>query len=321
MIRWYCWIAFIFILSQVSIGICQEANASRQDMGLNNPAVKPAPPAVSQGIRYEYLAIEDAIAGYLDAMNRRDAERAASYWSRRGEWVKKNGERVRGRENIANAIKESFAEETRGTTIALDEVSIRLITPNVAVEEGVAVVNSPEGKRRTPYSVVHVKMDEGWRIDSVRATQVPVAPEKVSVLQSLNWLIGDWQDEVSGGIRVETSASWTLGGRSIRRSFQMFDEQGLREQATQVILWDAKLGSLRSWIFDSKGGFGTGVWKQVENNKWVVDMELQLADGGLASAKNVYKVIDDSRLEFFSTSRKLNGVELPDTEPVIVNRK
>ncbi|MCP4775638.1 MAG: SgcJ/EcaC family oxidoreductase [Planctomycetaceae bacterium] len=320
MIRFRCLIAFVLISSHVSIGIGQEAGSSRQDQAREKSSVKRVLP-VSERPRFEYLAIEDAIAGYLDAMNQRDAERAASYWSRRGQWTQKNGERVSGRENIAAAIKQSFAEEPPGTTVALNEVSIRLVTPNVAVEEGVAVIKSPESERQTPYSVVHVKMDEGWKIDSVRATRVPVAPEKVSRLESLSWLIGDWRDEVSGGISVETNASWTMGDHSIRRSFQMFDEQGLREQATQVILWDAKLGSIRSWVFDSKGGFGTGVWKQVEENKWAVEMELQMADGGIATARNIYKIMDDSRLEFSSTGRRLNGVTLPDTQPVIVKRK
>jgi hypothetical protein len=50
-------------------------------------------------------------------------------------------------------------------------------------------------------------------------------------------------------------------------------------------------------------------------------MELQMADGGIANARNIYRIIDDSRLEFSSTGRKLNGVTLPDTQPVIVKRK
>lgn len=96
--------------------------------------------------RFEYLAIEDAIAGYLDAINRRDARRAASFWSRRGEWRRKDGERVSGREKIERAIEESFEGEPRGTTITLNEVSIRLITPNVALEEGLAVVTPGQTK-------------------------------------------------------------------------------------------------------------------------------------------------------------------------------
>lgn len=321
MIRFNCLITLVLVLSLVSIGTCQDARPSPQGTVIEKPSAQGESPLGSGRVQFEYLAIEDAIAGYLDAINQRDSERAASYWSRRGEWTLKNGERISGREKIAFAIRESFDEEPSGTTTSLKEVSIRLITPNVAVEEGVAIVKSSEGEQQTPYAVVHVKMDQGWKIDSVRATQVPVAAQMTSQLKSLSWLIGDWRDEVDGGLRVETNARWTLGDHSIRRSFQMFDDNGLREQATQVILWDAKRGKIRSWIFDSKGGFGTGFWRQVEGNKWAVEMELQLADGGIASAKNIYRILDDSRLEFSSTDRKLNGVALPDTQPVIVTRK
>ena len=323
MIRSFSFFAVVLFSALNSMGNAQEVGSSSEELVLRKqPSL--ALPQFKENTppdRFEYLAIEDAIAGYLDAINRRDARRAASFWSRRGEWRRKDGERVSGRERIERAIEESFEGEPRGTTITLNEVSIRLITPNVALEEGLAVVSSPESQRETSYSVVHVKMDDGWKIDSVRATRAPVASPRKSGLETLGWLIGDWRDDVAGGISVETKARWTEGDHSIRRSFQMFDENGLREQATQVIVWDAKIGTIRSWIFDSKGGFGTGIWEQIAENTWAVETEFQLADGGVATATNVYKVVDNSRLEFFSTSRKLNGVDLPDTEPVSVNRK
>ena len=163
---------------------------SPQGTVIEKPSAQGESPLGSGRVQFEYLAIEDAIAGYLDAINQRDSERAASYWSRRGEWTLKNGERISGREKIAFAIKESFDEEPSGTTTSLKEVSIRLITPNVAVEEGVAIVKSSEGEQQTPYAVVHVKMDQGWKIDSVRATQVPVAAQNdfsIEIFELANW--------------------------------------------------------------------------------------------------------------------------------------
>ena len=108
------------------------------------------------------LAIQESIAGYLIAINDRDANVAASYWSDTGEWIAEDGTRVRGTDNIATALADSFDNDPTGMSISLRNLTIRLVSPTVAIEDGLAVISIPgEAETEATYSVVHVKTNGG----------------------------------------------------------------------------------------------------------------------------------------------------------------
>ena len=58
-------------------------------------------------------------------------------------------------------------------------------------------------------------------------------------------------------------------------------------EGTQVIGWDPAAGTIRSWMFDSDGGFGEGIWSK-KDNSWIVKFSQVLPDGRKASATNIY---------------------------------
>lgn len=270
--------------------------------------------------RPDKLAIQDSIAGYLLAINERDADAAASYWSENGEWIGDDGIRVKGTKNIAAALARSFAAEPPELTVSLRNLSIRMVSANVAIEDGVVVNSMPnQADSRTSYSVVHVKENGKWKISAVRETSSSVEPEvQTHPLESLSWLVGDWQDQSSDGLKIETSCNWTEGGHALRRSFSVSDNGKVIKKGTQVILWDVRLGKIRSWIFDSDGGFGNGFWEAIDSKTWSVDAEYQLADGGLAKATNIYSNITNDRFSFTSVNRTIDGVQLEDMPSIMV---
>ena len=65
-------------------------------------------------------------------------------------------------------------------------------------------------------------------------------------------------------------------------------------EGTQVIGWDPAAGTIRSWMFDSDGGFGEGTWSK-KDNSWIVKFNQVLPDGRKASATNIYTLIDGTR--------------------------
>lgn len=265
------------------------------------------------------LAIQESIAGYLIAINDQDAAAAANYWSQTGQWVDDDGTRVQGPSDIAVALAKSFEEEPSGMSISLKNLTIRLISPTVAIEDGVAVISLPnEGESESSYSVVHVKQNGSWKIDSVRETLTPVGPNRQSQLDSLSWMVGDWVDQLGGDMTIETSCSWTEGNKSLRRSFRVVASGQVVKKGTQIIVWDARLGAIRSWVFDSDGGFGNGIWKQQSPSTWVVDVEFQLADGGVATSTNVYSGITNSKFAFRSVDRTIDGVVIDDIPTIAV---
>jgi hypothetical protein len=87
----------------------------------------------------------------------------------------------------------------------------------------------------------------------------------------------------------------------------------------QVIGWDASAGKIRSWVFDSDGGFGEGTWTK-KGNRWLVDANATLPDGRKTSAINVMTVLDKNTITWESTGRDLDGEILPNIGPMKVVR-
>ena len=74
-------------------------------------------------------------------------------------------------------------------------------------------------------------------------------------------------------------------------------------EGTQVIGWDPAAGTIRSWMFDSDGGFGEGTWSK-KGNRWLIKFKQVLPDGRKASATNIYTIIDhDTCLLYTSHAR------------------
>ena len=57
-------------------------------------------------------------------------------------------------------------------------------------------------------------------------------------------------------------------------------------KGSQRIGWDPSAKRLRSWVFDSEGGFGEGVWSK-SGNQWIAKMTGVTSDGKTASSTNV----------------------------------
>ncbi|HEX7448791.1 MAG TPA: SgcJ/EcaC family oxidoreductase [Pirellulales bacterium] len=265
--------------------------------------------------------IEAEVAAYVEAFNAKDAKALARHWSESGVYVRPaDGERLVGRDAIEREFRANFADEPKAVlTVTLD--AVRFVTPEVAVEEGTAEVTTRgDGPSRTGYTAVHVKRDGQWQIDSIREIELPAREETASDrLAELAWLIGEWADQ-SEEATVETSVVWTKNKRFLSYSFNV-SAQGLDDlEGTQVIGWDPAQNAVRSWMFDSDGGFGDGLWMR-KGKSWTVYFRQVLADGRSASSTNVYTQIDDDTFTWQSIDRDVDGERLPDVAPVTVVRK
>jgi hypothetical protein len=88
----------------------------------------------------------------------------------------------------------------------------------------------------------------------------------------------------------------------------------------QVIAWDPANETIRSWTFDSNGGFGEDNWTQ-SGNRYTIRARYTLPDGGIASALNIFTFVDDNTCTWRSVSREIDGELQPDTEEVVLVRK
>jgi uncharacterized protein (TIGR02246 family) len=265
--------------------------------------------------------IETEVAAYVEAFNAKDAAALSKHWSETGAYVRPaDGVRVVGRKAIEKEFQSAFAERPNAV-LAVKVDTIRFVTSDVAIEEGVAVVTSPDAEpSRTGYAAVHVKRDGQWQVDSIREADLAVAEETAgNRLSELAWLVGDWVDQ-SETATVETSVTWTKNKTFLSYAFKVATGGSDELEGTQVLGWDPVKKTIRSWMFDSDGGFGEGAWTR-NDDRWEVKLRQILADGRTASSTNVYTRVDDDTFTWQSINREIDGESLPDVEPVTVVRK
>ncbi|HEX6962319.1 MAG TPA: SgcJ/EcaC family oxidoreductase [Lacipirellula sp.] len=274
----------------------------------------------------ETAAIRDRVEAYVAAYNKHDAAALADLWADDAVYLNHStGESVQGRAGIAAMFEEMFkAGEADQLSVTVD--SIRLITPDVAIEDGKAELAPADGEPvPSTYTAVHVKKDGKWYLTSVRETEVPSATEASAEqepsnpLDELAWMVGEWVDQ-DDQATVRTRCDWAKSGRFLTSNFEVNVDGAVALEGTQVIAWDPVAQSIRSWMFDSEGGFGEGLWSR-SGDQWTVETRSTQADGSQATASNVYTVLDDKTFTWRSANRQVDGEPQPEIEEVPVYRQ
>ena len=263
-------------------------------------------------------AVRARIDSYVKAFNRGDSKALAGHWADGAEYVSRDtGGKVKGREAIEKMFAQQFAQGgPRALTV---DYSLRFITPQVAIEDGVAQVDNSSGSRATSnYNAVHVKQGGAWFLDSVRETTGPQQRQSHRELAKLDWLIGNWV-ESDQGVYVRIRSDWTMNKNFIVRSYTVRIDGQLDIQGSEIIGWDPAEKQIRSWVFDNKGAFGEGTWKQ-EGNRWVVKASSMLPDGRLAAHVRVLTRYSNDTYTIQSVTRELDGNLLPNIEEFTVRR-
>ena len=277
------------------------------------------PVAADDTAAEDVAAIQKAIASYVDAFNRADAKALAGHWAEQGEFVMPDGKTLRGRQQLEAEFTAEFANPEKAQ-LELVGTAVEMISPSVAVETGVARVSVAEQEpRETEYKAVHIKTAEGWKIDSVReATSAAPPPSHYDQLQALEWMIGTWSDVDESG-SVETTCRWTKNRNFISRSFKVRIGTEVDFEGVQVIGWDPLNQTVRSWMFDSDGGFAVGRWTG-EGERWTVQTLQVLPDGRRATATSIYELVSDGAVRFRTIGRQVDGELLPNIGPVEIVR-
>jgi hypothetical protein len=160
-----------------------------------------------------------------------------------------------------------------------------------------------------------------WVISNARDLPVEVIelPSLASAqLKDLVWLVGDWVDNTDK-IDVELKVHW-----GANKSFLLMDYAVKREgveplSVTVRVGWDPTNGRIRSWVFDTQGGFGEGYWTK-DGKTWMVGTIGVLPDGGTGGATNIYEYVDANSFVWKTTDRDVDGQPLPDAEVKFVRK-
>ena len=263
--------------------------------------------------------VENVVASYVAAFNSRDADKLASHWSAEGVYTNSvTGEQSVGRAAIAAEFKTIFAEPNV-PKLAVATESIQLVSPNVALEKGTATVTySADEVVETSYSVVYTRQNGQWLIDRVTEETSQSERTHYDKLQQLEWMIGEWSLE-SDRYMVELNSNWTTNQNFIVRKFKVTAEQTVESSGLQIIGWDAKDKIIRSWLFDSDGGFVNGKWTPKDDG-WSVQSVATLADGSIGSYTTLFRNIDNESYGWRKVNQIVDSELLPNLDEVIFRR-
>jgi len=287
---------------------------------------QPAPPAAAPANPIEApndeAAIRENASKYTEAYNRRDSRTMAEMWSPDAVYMDpQSDQRIVGRDAIAEHFQAVLAgSEDAKLAIMID--SIDFVSPNVAIEKGSAFVSrSPDPAVESLYSVVHVKRDGKWYLDRVSEQGAPAPrPSNYERLQELNWMVGSWMDDAGDGVRIQTDVEWTKNRNFMTRAFAVVIGDQVDMSGMQIIGWDPVKNQIRSWVFDSDGGFGDGTWVR-KDDRWIIQSTATLPDGGRATATNIMTRIDDNTASWQSVNRSVDGELLPNVPAVTIVRR
>ena len=263
--------------------------------------------------------IEKSVESYVVAFNARDAKALAEHWSPAGVYISRsNGSQVTGRAAIEAEFASLFAEVVDMQLEVVSE-SIEFVSPNVAIEHGQATVLRPEAVPvASTYRAVYIKHDGNWLLDRVSEDEEVAPPSHYEHLQDLQWMIGTWLDE-SAEHQIETTCQWSRNNNFIVRSFKIEVDDRIDLSGIQLIGWDPAESKIRSWAFDSDGGFAEGSWTQ-KNGSWLVESNATLPDGQKGSSVNIMQVVDESTFGWKSTGREVGGTILPNVDEILIKR-
>lgn len=312
--------ASMVALCCVMIASGQSQTKSGADAGKKGAAKPPATAAANVDDADEQ-AIRASAEAFTRAYNNHNARAIAELFALKAEIVDEDGTLTRGREAIEKAFAEIFKEHPK-VAVQCEIESIRLLTPNIGVEEGLVrsknVPDEPEDV--SSYVAVHVKIDGKWLVASVRDFEAPAPkPTAHDRLEELAWLVGDWVDESPQAV-VHTSCKWDDGGNFLMQTFEIRVAGRSAMSGTMRIGWDAVSKQVRSWVFDSQGGHTEGSWLR-DGDEWIVKANGSTSAGEVASAVNVYRRVDDDTIAWRSMDRTLDGERLADIPTVTIKRR
>jgi len=253
----------------------------------------------------------------MAAYNQGDAKTLANFFAEDCDYIDKDGAEVKGRDAIQKLLAENF-QANPGIKLDMTVDALRQLNPDVRVNRGSAVVTPKDGAAvATRYVAINVKKGDQWLISQLTETGAP-PPNAYSQLQALEWLVGTWEDK-TGDQTVETKINWVGDKNFLARTFKVKGADQTETDGWEIIGWDPARQQIRSWIFDSNGGFGESTWAN-DGEHWLIQASNVLPDGSHSTAEHVLTRVDDNKFTWESQNRTLNGDPQPSLDKIEVQR-
>ena len=122
-------------------------------------------------------------------------------------------------------------------------------------------------------------------------------------------MVGEWVEERPDA-SVRLSCRWAEGGNFLLREVTVKREGKPVMSISQRIGWDPLARQIRSWEFDSAGGFGEGRWSR-DGDRWTIKHTGVQAEGTVSSATNIMTNERPDVVRWVSTDRVVGDDDPP----------
>lgn len=259
----------------------------------------------------EEASIRATIGMYTAALKNGDLKGILAFWTADADFVDVAGEHHKGKDAIGKLFEQNLKDLQQGkSTIKVD--TIRFLSGDVAVLHGAVEFTHAGGDvEHNRFSSTWVKRGGNWLIASVRDLPEAAAEAGERGMKALQFLVGDWTAEEKT-VSVKLNVKLGMGEKF---AFMNYDIKKGKESLNvlQIVGYDPVDGALRSWTFDSRGGFGDGLWVK-DGNVWIGDMVGVLPTGQVGSATHSIRVDGPNAITFQSFNREVDGQAVPDHE-------
>jgi uncharacterized protein (TIGR02246 family) len=266
-------------------------------------------------------AIKQANLDYITAMVKGDVDGVMAFWATDADYIDEAGKMTRGKEQIAAMFKKSLPD-VKGSKAVGKIHSMKFLRPEICLEDGTLELATADGtKTSSRYAVVWTKVGDKWLISSARdlPAEVTDLPSIASAqLKELEWLIGEWQDDKGKGEQT-AKIYWGPNKAFLLMDYAVKQAEGDPLEVTVRIGWDGASGIIRSWVFDTQGGFAEGLW-QKDGKRWLIGQSGVLPDGGTGGSTNSYEFVDENSFIWRSVDREVDNQPLADVEIKFVRK-
>ncbi len=268
----------------------------------------------------ETEAVKQRTASYISSFNKKDPKEMAQHWAQDASYINPlTGTAVKGRAEIEKQLAELF-KGIGDINLKIETTTVDFPSTNKAVQRGkVTFSKVGQPSKESLFQAVFVKQDGQWNISKIDEVEWLEAPTNAEKLKDLEWLIGEWVDK-SDTFEVESAYQWDKFKNFITHHFKVTVLGKPDVEGQQIIGWDPVQHEVRSWMFDSDGGFAQGKWKK-EGKSWVVETASTLPSGAVGSQVTIFTPVDRNSYTLEITGREINGELLPHLEPVKIVRK
>jgi uncharacterized protein (TIGR02246 family) len=264
-------------------------------------------------------AIDKLTKELVQAFIDRNATAIAAHWTAEGEFIRNDGEPIRGRAGIEKGYADFFKTLKANPRVEVQVDGLHFPSRDTAVSDVTLRVKNDEGEivASSWRNTFLVREDGQWKVAMNREWDRDIGLDVG--LSELGWLIGTWKAATKDR-DVTLNYEWDENKVFIRGKYAVKEGGKVVEAGTQWIGKDNAEGVVRSWVFQSDGGFGGGIWTR-EGKKWTVDVYGVMADGKELTANSIYIHVDANTFTWQAVGQALNGTSLGDTQPLKVTKQ